>query len=122
MSARLSKPSSRGRPILTLRETGSIASAEYSQAPDAQRVLARVHHFLVARAIPAQGAAQLRHPPLAIEEDQLTDQRRPVAVDAPVAPLPQRTHALGHEVYFENGSRPRKNGHEAGIRRSEGRP
>src|SRR3954470_11049478 len=122
MSARYSKTSSRERPILTLALTGSIASAEYSQTPDAQRVLARVHHFLVTRAIAAQRPAQLAHHPLAIEEHQLTDQRRPVTVDAPVAPFPQRAHALGHEVYFENGSRSRKNGHEPEIRRSEGRP
>jgi hypothetical protein len=66
-----------------------------------------VHDFLVARAFAVQRPAQLAHHPLAVEEDHLTDQRRPVAVDAPVAPFPQGAHAGRHEVYFENGSRPR---------------
>src|SRR4051812_39208880 len=109
MSARYSKTSSRGRSIVTLAVTGSIASAWYLQAADAQRVLARVHHFLVAGLVAPQRTAQLAHHPLAIEEHQLTDQRCAMTVDAPSAPFPEGPHARWHEVYFENGSGPRQN-------------
>jgi hypothetical protein len=93
--------------MVTLALIGSIASAWYLQAADAQRVLARVHHFLVIGATAQERTAELAHHPLAVEEHQLTDQRRPVALDAAMAPFPQRTHARRHQVYFENGSRPR---------------
>jgi hypothetical protein len=66
-----------------------------------------VDHFLVIGTIAQQRTAQLAHHPLAIEEDQLTDQRSPMALDAPMPPFPEGPHARRHEVYFENGSRPR---------------
>src|SRR5262245_66132698 len=101
---------------------GSIASGGYSEALDGERVLARMDHFLVVVPVAPQRPAQLADHRVAVEENQLTDERGPMAVDAPVPPFPERAHARPDEVYFENGSRPRENGHEAGIRRSDAGP
>ena len=77
------------------------------QTPHAERVLGRVHDLLVARLLAPQMAAQLADHPLAVVEHELTNQRGPVAVDAPGAAFPQGPHAGADEIYFENGSRPR---------------
>jgi hypothetical protein len=86
---------------------GSIASAWYSEPLDGEGVLGGVHDLVMVGLLAPQRPAELAHHPTAIEEDQLTDQRSPMAVDAPMTPFPESPHARRHEVYFENGSRPR---------------